>query len=1413
MSLISLEAQNLSGAEMTYRHISASEYEFSLVVYRDCNSLVPIDNIQTINYGSSTCNSSSSFPVKVSSFEYVKSCPSGSSQCQGGNVRSFEKKTFKGNVSLDTPCNDYIFSWIGFNRSSKINTIVTTSGTALYVEAMLNNLDAPSNSSPIFTANPANFVFLNSTITYNPIVSDLNNDLLSYSLENPRFNPSSFLVYKSPYNKNNPISLSSPLNIDPATGDISISPILNGNGRTDTSITVIKVSETRNGKLIGYVMRDMQMEVFSAISTKPTLSGINGTNNFALISSICIGDIVSFSVIGKTNTNNNLSMSLQSNLPGAILSLNNSLIKTVTGTFVWSPDLPGKKSISIKLGDNACPVEGVDVKTYTIDVLEPTTITLDVPRFNRVNNCTNFGVKLVKATIAGGLAPYNTIWTSAEKGEVVSNTTEIVIDAPGTYYLDVTDAKGCKKRDSVIYQSNLIVLYRYPSDSVCQNKAIKFNNLSTSTNSSVIITRYTWDFGDGSPIFTTTNLSERSPIHTFNTFGNYNVKLTVLGSDGCTGVYIKRVKVYELPVPEFLISKACPIPGNISAKNMTVLSILSDLSQLKFRWLDSAGVQVATSKDATISTNKTKYTLTLEAKLFSCSAKTTTSINLNKKPLITFITPSFTPVCTFAGYPNTTLTVNAIVVDPKALALKTTLGYNWNNGLGLKFNLPIQISNKEDIYKIIVTDTLQCIADTIVLIKDGLTPAFRYSSFFCKPGDPIVVENLSGVRGLPKYNGWNFRNGTVFSATGTNLTTFSPNFSAVDTLVNVYFKIIDQYNCVDSVFNPLIRLLPVLSTAGISKNLACFGEPLSLTSPNGKYINYWIWDYGDNLKDTLWNYRTFTIPGIVNNFLKPLNDSTNIYSDINFNKIKTFKKSGLLNVKITIGYNESSPTVFPIRFKTLRSGCTNTQTFPINVRKELKYQIDTAIYNQCAGIPTKFTAKFISAEETILPTNFKWNFYKSNSVFSQPISIAGVRNGVDTTSVTYTFKESGMRGVNPYFVALQVNDSKGCIGIDSVAIDNISITGYRFINSADRLSCQNVQQQFAPIDGGNNLMSTENVHKWNFGDSSDTLTAGLVQYHAYKASPISDYLVSLKLFGKNNPSTRYGTCYSTFYHTFTLAKAPITNMTISQDDICQQDTLKITPVIVSSYNTPSIKLRTYFTFTDGTAIDSTSKNTFTHVFRKTGINVIRLVAIDTSKCSDTIYKTVKVYSRPKANFSFESSDILDAPFVYANTPINFTDISFSDDTSSALKRKWYWGNGDSLITGKDRTNPNYTYAKSANYFAKLVIQNSKLCSDSISKKIDLTSFMKMPNAFSPNGDGNNDYFSPTLNGIKDIEVFKIYNRWGQLVYDFSGRPDKGWDGTYNGVLQPVGSYVYFIKAKTAKDDISLPLTGNLSLIK
>jgi gliding motility-associated-like protein len=117
--------------------------------------------------------------------------------------------------------------------------------------------------------------------------------------------------------------------------------------------------------------------------------------------------------------------------------------------------------------------------------------------------------------------------------------------------------------------------------------------------------------------------------------------------------------------------------------------------------------------------------------------------------------------------------------------------------------------------------------------------------------------------------------------------------------------------------------------------------------------------------------------------------------------------------------------------------------------------------------------------------------------------------------------------------------------------------------------------------------------------------------------------------------------------------------------------------------------------------------------------------------------------------------------------------------------------------GLNRTNiPNPTailYTENAPFVIYTVrATNADGCfgTDDIKVKVFLTPpDIFVPNAFSPNGDGRNDVIRPVCVGITQLNFFRLYNRWGQMVFSTT-EINKGWDGTLGGKLQASGTFVY-----------------------
>jgi gliding motility-associated-like protein len=111
------------------------------------------------------------------------------------------------------------------------------------------------------------------------------------------------------------------------------------------------------------------------------------------------------------------------------------------------------------------------------------------------------------------------------------------------------------------------------------------------------------------------------------------------------------------------------------------------------------------------------------------------------------------------------------------------------------------------------------------------------------------------------------------------------------------------------------------------------------------------------------------------------------------------------------------------------------------------------------------------------------------------------------------------------------------------------------------------------------------------------------------------------------------------------------------------------------------------------------------------------------------------------------------------------------------------------------------------------------CSRSISKIVTVGQGTKimLPTAFSPNNDGINDLFRPSLLGLKEVSMY-IYDNWGNLIYEFSSDTaslpiDWGWNGIEKLNSEPKnGNYRYYIMAKTINNKI-IEKEGQFILIK
>ena len=136
---------------------------------------------------------------------------------------------------------------------------------------------------------------------------------------------------------------------------------------------------------------------------------------------------------------------------------------------------------------------------------------------------------------------------------------------------------------------------------------------------------------------------------------------------------------------------------------------------------------------------------------------------------------------------------------------------------------------------------------------------------------------------------------------------------------------------------------------------------------------------------------------------------------------------------------------------------------------------------------------------------------------------------------------------------------------------------------------------------------------------------------------------------------------------------------------------------------------------------------------------------------------------------------------------------YSNPTPAAKHYQWsIYKSSSRIVTRRDK-DIRYAFSEPGSYRVVGKVNNEYCTCDSMEKIINISeSYLRVPNVFTPNGDGKNDEFRVAYRSIKEFHCW-VYNRWGKLVYDWTD-PEKGWDGTINGRPAAEGAYFYVIRA-------------------
>ena len=270
ITIIETYATHAAGMDIAYECISqgnnSDTYKVTLKFYRDCEG-ISAPNSHPLDY-SSSCGSGTTTLYLVGGAVNIN--PDCQSYCTGGTGLGIEQYTYEGTITLDH-CSNWLLSVCEAARNDVISTIVAPDQQDLCVQATLNNITY-CNNSPTFSQYPTPFICAGNYYCYNNGAIEIDGDSLVYELITPLNTANGGTVtYIAPYSANNPVGGGSLF--DPATGNLCVTPT-----NIVSSVVAIKVSEYRNGILIGSIIRDIQINAFACtVVTPPILTGIDTT--------------------------------------------------------------------------------------------------------------------------------------------------------------------------------------------------------------------------------------------------------------------------------------------------------------------------------------------------------------------------------------------------------------------------------------------------------------------------------------------------------------------------------------------------------------------------------------------------------------------------------------------------------------------------------------------------------------------------------------------------------------------------------------------------------------------------------------------------------------------------------------------------------------------------------------------------------------------------------------------------------------------------------------------------------------------------------------------------------------------------------------------------------------------------------
>jgi gliding motility-associated-like protein len=290
---------------------------------------------------------------------------------------------------------------------------------------------------------------------------------------------------------------------------------------------------------------------------------------------------------------------------------------------------------------------------------------------------------------------------------------------------------------------------------------------------------------------------------------------------------------------------------------------------------------------------------------------------------------------------------------------------------------------------------------------------------------------------------------------------------------------------------------------------------------------------------------------------------------------------------------------------------------------------------------------------------------------------------------------------------------------------------------------------------------------------------------------------------------------------FTISPATTTTYTVTVTDACGNSVNATVPVTVNPLPVVELQNQTaaaceevHLNFTDNTAANAgatynwnfgdgtySSQPNPVHTYSSTGTYNVMLTMTSVHGCVATASATnnVVVYPASIAAFTAEGLDgsTISPQYLFHNSSVN------------SASYFWTFGDGNNSTA----TDPLHVYALKGEYTVTLFTESADGCRDSLSRVVEIRPefTIYIPNAFTPDANGTNDFFTAKGDEITEFTML-IFDRWGELIYETSDM-SRGWDGTARsgGSVVQNGVYVYKISVRDFEHRYH-DFTGHVTLL-